>query len=190
MSDVATTHTIKAIFARCVLLRDRVFLGCFHPLDVFAEEGLHRRFQLGRDGIRCVADLLARYLHRPPRRAELHELHRQFYAVDGFPSVVRAIDGTHVWIFGPLLHEELVVNARSWILKAIVNSPGSVHDLYLLSQSSVGEDLLTGAYGGILIGDSGYPCRPRPMSPFQLPTAPAECAYNQTHATTRFFFTM
>ncbi|KAG0427516.1 hypothetical protein HPB47_025444 [Ixodes persulcatus] len=123
----------------------------------------------------------------------------QFYAVDVFPGVVGAIDGTHVEIQGPPLHEEvfvnrhlyhsisvqLVVNAHSRILNVVDKWPGSVHDSYVLSQRSVRINFATGAYGGLLISDSGYPCRPWLMAPFRPPTTPAEYVYNKTHATTR-----
>ncbi|XP_042142192.1 putative nuclease HARBI1 [Ixodes scapularis] len=136
---------------------------------------------------------------RWPTAAEVPELQRQFYGVDGFPGVVGAIDGTHVRIQGPPLHEEVLVNrrfyysinaqlvvgARPRILSVVAKWPGSVHDSYVLLKSSVGENFATGAYGGLLLGDSGYPCRPWLMAPLLSPTTLAECAYNQTHATTR-----
>ncbi|KAG0438368.1 hypothetical protein HPB47_017039 [Ixodes persulcatus] len=185
MSDVATTSRVLALFAAWMLSRDRVFRDRFHPFDVFDEEGLQRRFRFGRDGIMYIADVLASDLTRLTRPAEVPELQGQFYAVDGFPGVVGTIDGIHVRIQGPPLHEELVVDARSRILNVVAKWPGSVHDSYVLSQSSVGENFATGAYGGLLIGDSGYPCRPWLMAPFRSPTTRAECAYNQTHAATR-----
>ncbi|KAG0421109.1 hypothetical protein HPB47_002986 [Ixodes persulcatus] len=167
MSDVATTSRVQAIFAAWMVSRDRVFRDRFHSFNVFDEEGLQRHFRFGRDGIMYIAGVLASDLTRPTRPAEVLELQRQFYAVDGFPGVVGAIDGTHVRIQGPPLHEEVV------------------HNSYVLSQSSVGENFTADAYGGLLIGDSGYPGRPWLVAPFRSPTTPAECAYNQTHATTR-----
>ncbi|CAN7937163.1 unnamed protein product, partial [Ixodes hexagonus] len=120
----------------------------------------------------------------------------------GFPSVVGAIDGTHVRIQVPPLHEEayvnrhfyhsinvqLVVDARSRILNVVAKWPGSVHDSYILTQSSVGENFARGTYGGLLIGDSGYACGPWLMVPFRSPGTPAECAYSQAHATTRSIY--
>ncbi|XP_042148188.1 putative nuclease HARBI1 [Ixodes scapularis] len=169
---------------------------------ITAEDFLHLHESTASRCVRRVALALAKqapHFIRWPTAAEVPEQQRQFYAVDGFPGVVGAIDGTHVRIQGPPLHEELFVNrhfyhsinvqlvvdARSRILNVVAKWPGSVHDSYVLSQSSVGENFATGAYGGLLIGDSGYPCRPWLMAPFRSPTTPAECAYNQTHATTR-----
>ncbi|XP_040358765.1 putative nuclease HARBI1 [Ixodes scapularis] len=169
---------------------------------ITAGDFLHLHESTASRCVRRVALALAKqapHFIRWPTAAEVPELQRQFYAVDGFPGVVGAIDGTHVRIQGPPLHEEvfvnrhfyhsinvqLVVDARSRILNVVAKWPGSVHDSYVLSQSSVGENFATGAYGGLLIGDSGYPCRPWLMAPFRSPTTPAECAYNQTHATTR-----
>ncbi|KAG0427546.1 hypothetical protein HPB47_025404 [Ixodes persulcatus] len=169
---------------------------------ITAGDFLHLHESTASRCVRRVALALAKqapHFIRWPTAAEVPELQRQFYAVDGFPGVVGAIDGTHVRIQGPPLHEEvfvnrhfyhsinvqLVVDARSRILNVVAKWPGSVHDSYVLSQSSVGENFATGAYGGLLIGDSGYPCRPWLMVPFRSPTTPAECAYNQTHATTR-----
>ncbi|KAG0439003.1 hypothetical protein HPB47_016790 [Ixodes persulcatus] len=53
-------------------------------------------------------------------------------------------------------------------------------------ESSDGENVATGAYGGLLIGHSGCPCRAWLIAPFRSPTAPVECAYNQAYGRTRF----
>ncbi|KAG0434203.1 hypothetical protein HPB47_019273 [Ixodes persulcatus] len=56
----------------------------------------------------------------------------------------------------------------------------------MCKQSSDRENVATGAYGGLLIGHSGYPCRAWVIAPFESPTAPVECAYNQAYGTTQF----
>ncbi|KAG0430528.1 hypothetical protein HPB47_022604 [Ixodes persulcatus] len=53
-------------------------------------------------------------------------------------------------------------------------------------ESSDGENVATGAYGGLLIGHSGCPCRAWQIAPFRSPTAPVECAYNQAYGRTQF----
>ncbi|KAM7311189.1 hypothetical protein ISCGN_008096 [Ixodes scapularis] len=203
MPDVATKSRVQAIFAVWMLSRGRIFRGRFHPFNVFDEEGLQRRFRLGHDGIMYIVDVLDSDLMRPTRRNHTTPvviqvlLVQKFFATGTFlitaEDFLHLHESTALWC---VRREALALakqvphfihwcSTRSGILNVIAKWPGSIHDSYMLSQSSVGENFTTGAYGGLLVGDSGYPCTPWLMGPFRSPTTPAECAYNQTHATTR-----
>lgn len=117
----------------------------------------------------------------------------------GFPLVVGAIDGTHVRIQAPHVHEEayvnrhryhsinvqVVVDASSRIRNVVARWPGSTHDSRIFTESTLAVKLASGDYDGLLLGDSGYACQPWLMTPFLSPSSPAEVAYNAAHTTTR-----
>lgn len=136
---------------------------------------------------------------RWPNRVEVPELQRAFYAMHSFPGVVGAIDCTHIRIQAPSQHEEayvnrhlyhsinvqLVVDASSRIRSVVAKWPGSVHDARILAESGLAEKFDSGRRQGILLGDSGYPCRPRLMTPFRTPDTQGKLRYNRAHGTTR-----
>jgi hypothetical protein len=45
--------------------------------------------------------------------------------------------------------------------------------------------LFLGQYNGLLLGDSGYPCKQYLMTPFSYPSTPSEEKFNKCHAKTR-----
>lgn len=146
----------------------------------------------------ALQNQLTRFV-RWPNPAEVLELQHVFYAMHSFPGVVGAIDGTHVRIQAPSEHEEvyvnrhlyhsinvqLVVDASSRIRSVVAKWPGSVHDARMLSESGLAEQFDSGRRQGIILGDSGYPCRPWLMTPFRCPNTEGKRRYNRAHGTTR-----
>ena len=66
--------------------------------------------------------------------------------------------------------------------------PGSTHDSFVLSNSLIGQKLESRPHSiedGLLLGDSGYPCKPYLMTPFLNPTTAKQEAYNKAHIGTR-----
>lgn len=136
---------------------------------------------------------------RWPDATEGPAVQQQFFAMAGFPSVVGAVDGTHVRIQAPRRHEEnyvnrhfyhsinvqVVVDASCQIRNVVARWPGSTHDSRIFTESALSAKLANGTYDGLLLGDSGYSCQPWLMTPFLSPSSPAEMAYNEAHATTR-----
>lgn len=136
---------------------------------------------------------------RWPNEAEAAEVQRQFFEVAGFPSVVGAVDGTHIRIQGPSYHEEayvnrngyhsinvqLVVDASYRIRHVVARWPGSANDSKIFKKSALSVKLSNGTYDGLLLGDSGYACEPWLMTPFLVPSSPPEEEYNKAHITTR-----
>ncbi|KAJ8346132.1 hypothetical protein SKAU_G00303250 [Synaphobranchus kaupii] len=55
----------------------------------------------------------------------------------------------------------------------------------MLSKSKLGRDFESGKHSGVLLGDSGYPCRPWLMTPFINPANPAQETYNSALTHTR-----
>ena len=123
------------------------------------------------------------------------EKKREFMDKSGFPTVVGAVDGTHIWLDGSPLgdNEYAFVNRKGWhsinvqfivdagyrIINVVARWPGSVHDSRILENSEVGQMFQRGELEGVLLGDSGYPQRSWLMTPFRNPQTPAEHNYNR-----------
>ncbi|KAM7296724.1 putative nuclease HARBI1 [Ixodes scapularis] len=141
----------------------------------------------------------ARDFIRWPDVAESAALQEQFFDVAGFPCVVGAVDGTHIRIQGPRVHEEVYVNRHLYhsinvqvvvdaccrIRNVVARWPGSTHDSRIFTESTLSVKLADGIYDGLLLGDSGYTCQPWLMTPFLSPSSAAEVRYNTAHTTTR-----
>lgn len=126
-------------------------------------------------------------------------MQEQFFEVAGFPCVVGAVDGTHIRIQGPCVHEEVYVNRHLYhsinvqvvvdascrIRNVVARWPGSTHDSRIFTESTLPIKLADGVYDGLLLGDSGYTCQPWLMTPFLSPSSAAEVRYNTAHTTTR-----
>lgn len=70
-------------------------------------------------------------------------------------------------------------------LDIVVRYPGSVHDARMFDNSTLRAKMEDGRVQGILLGDSGYPCRHYLLTPVLRPVSPAEVQYNAAHVKTR-----
>ncbi|XP_063812341.1 putative nuclease HARBI1 [Pseudophryne corroboree] len=71
-------------------------------------------------------------------------------------------------------------------LNIFVGFPGSSHDSFILSQSSLFDKFETGNMpGGWLLGDAGYPNKPWLLTPLSNPVGRAEKRYQETHIASR-----
>ncbi|XP_064463494.1 putative nuclease HARBI1 [Ornithodoros turicata] len=136
---------------------------------------------------------------RWPTTEEVRAAQQDFYALAGFPGVVGAVDGTHVRIQAPSEHEGSYVNCKNYhsinvqlivaadcrILDVVANWPGSTHDSRILRDSTIGREFERGVHTGLLLGDSGYPCKRWLMTPFLQPRDRPQANYNSSHSTTR-----
>ncbi|CAG2238736.1 HARBI1 [Mytilus edulis] len=126
-----------------------------------------------------------------------------FYEKAGFPNVVGCIDGTHIRITGPSIDEPAFVNRKGFHsinVQAICDHegrftnisarwPGSAHDSHVFRTSAIGQHLENGYQGigqGVLLGDSGYPCRQFLRTPYRQPAAGrGQARFNRRHCSTR-----
>ncbi|XP_061595551.1 putative nuclease HARBI1 [Cololabis saira] len=144
-----------------------------------------------------ILKMSSRYIGFPYTVGEQANIKRQFAAMAGFPNVIGAIDCTHIAIRAPTENEFVYVNRKNvhtinvqvtcetnMVLTNIVARwPGSTHDAFILTHSSIGRRLQAGAArDGWLLGDSGYPLRRWLLTPFTNPQSEEEVRYNITHA--------
>lgn len=80
----------------------------------------------------------------------------------------------------------MVCDARLKIRNVIARWPGSVHDSTIFNDSPLCAQLERGDFGtGVILGDSGYPCRPYLLTPLLHTRTAAEEAYNRAQISTR-----
>lgn len=63
--------------------------------------------------------------------------------------------------------------------------PGSSHDSFILKSSDIWDEFESGRCKGIILGDSGYPCKNWLMTPFLNPADDLEKKFNYAQKKTR-----
>ncbi|XP_064462591.1 putative nuclease HARBI1 [Ornithodoros turicata] len=158
-----------------------------------------RRLQQSVQRVRRIIVVIIASVYKWPRGEEIARAQHQFYQLASFPGVVGAVDGTHVRIQASSAHETAFVNRKNYhsinvqliagadckILDVVANWPGATHDSRILRESTIGRELEAGVHTGLLLGDSGYPCKRWLMTPFLQPRNRAQKQYNASHSTTR-----
>ncbi|KAJ1143564.1 hypothetical protein NDU88_009871 [Pleurodeles waltl] len=135
-----------------------------------------------------------------PQVADLPTVKGDFYALGHIPNIIGAIDGTHVALVPHHRSEQVYRNQKSYhslnvqmvcladqyISHVNVMFPGSVHDAYILRNSSI--PYVMGQlqrHRVCLLGDSGYPNLSWLLTPVRNPRTRAEERYNEAHGRTR-----
>ena len=78
------------------------------------------------------------------------------------------------------INTQLIFDSFGKIRNVVAQWPGSTHDSSILRESAVWGHFERGGGGhGILLGDSGYPCKPWLMTPFLRPATDAQMRYNR-----------
>ncbi|KAG8239321.1 hypothetical protein J437_LFUL018753 [Ladona fulva] len=117
---------------------------------------------------------LPNYVRMPTTARETAAVALQFYEISGFPGVLGAIDGTHIKIKNPggpnsevyrnrkgyfSINVQIIVDPSLKIMDIVARRPGFCHDARIFDNSSIRARIEEGGVCGILLGDSGYPCR-------------------------------
>lgn len=151
---------------------------------------------------KAIASLKNEYIKFPDSPEERKEVHEEFYRIGpGFPTVLGAIDCTHVRIAGPggshgeiyrnrkhffSINVQSVSGPRLEFYDIVARWPGSTHDSFIFNQSSLKERLERGDFGNIVIvGDGGYAVEKYMMTPYRNPTTQAEKHFNKIQSKTR-----
>lgn len=153
--------------------------------------------------VRAVAVSLCRHINTfvrfPSLPVQQNTTRQNFFHIAGFPDVLGCVDGTHIRIKTPTLHEPDYVNRKGYhsinaqivcdadltITNCVIKWPGAKHDSFILRQSKLCADFEAGLYPGKLLGDSGYPLKGWLLTPYLNPTNRGQECYNVAHIKTR-----
>jgi nuclease HARBI1 len=142
--------------------------------------------------VMALSSKVSQFVMLPRSVEEKRTTMNEFYGMASFPGVVSAVDGSHVKILAPAedahqyrcrkgytsLNVQLACNARGIFTNVVCRWPGSSHDSYILKNSELYRMFESGISQGIILGDSGYPCRPWLMTPYPNPTSAMERQFN------------
>ncbi|KAJ1205383.1 hypothetical protein NDU88_000818 [Pleurodeles waltl] len=135
-----------------------------------------------------------------PQVEDLPTVNGDFYALGHIPNIIDAIDGTNMALVPPHRSEQVYRNQKNYhsmnvqmvcladqyISHVNARFPGSVHDAYILRNSSI--PYVMGQLQRLcvwLIGDSGYPNLSWLLTLVRNPRTRAEERYNEAHGRTR-----
>ena len=147
----------------------------------------------------CRPHIVHRFIQWPTQREDVIRKQQEFYAIAQMPQIVALIDCTHVRIKTPSENEAAFVNRRGnhsvnvqaccdangYIMNLVARWPGSTNDSRILQQSELWEQYENGNHTGIVLADSGYPCRNWLFTPVLRPLTPQQRAYTRAHKSTR-----
>ncbi|CAH1998083.1 unnamed protein product [Acanthoscelides obtectus] len=103
------------------------------------------------------------------------------FNMNGFPNVIRAIDGTHIKIDKPQNDPDSYINRKGYysvqmqavcdhtykILDVFIGYPGLVHDSRVYRNSPLKNTLQAKCGGYFILGDSGYPLETNLLTPYK-----------------------
>uniref|UniRef100_H2Y6X0 DDE Tnp4 domain-containing protein n=1 Tax=Ciona savignyi TaxID=51511 RepID=H2Y6X0_CIOSA len=144
---------------------------------------------------RCIAKSKSNFIKFP---TNLQREKESFYVIAGFPSVVGAIDCTHVAISTPgggevfrnrkgyySINVQAIRSFDRQFTNVVVRWPGSTHDSRIFENSIIHDRFENDDINGMLLGDNGYACKGYLMTPLLNPSSDAERRYNKSHIKTR-----
>lgn len=149
--------------------------------------------------IHVISAQLQEYVIFPNTPDTIHQSKQQFLRLCEMPTVLGAVDCTHIRLYkAPLKDSEPVyINRKNWhsinvqivgdinykILNIVARWPGSAQDNFIFRGSGIGNILeAEGENGaGCLLGDSGYYQRPWLMTPHPNPLTEGQRSYNRAH---------
>ncbi|KAF9410994.1 hypothetical protein HW555_010126 [Spodoptera exigua] len=123
---------------------------------------------------------------------------RKFRSIAYFPTVIGAIDCTHIrvkkinpdggqWYINrkgfSSINVQVICDAD--LNRGHSNKMAWQCDSRIFRECRLKQRFEAGAFSGILLGDSGYPCTPYLLTPLLNPTTPQEERYNRSHIRTR-----
>ncbi|XP_039602265.1 putative nuclease HARBI1 [Polypterus senegalus] len=150
--------------------------------------------------LHAIISLTSQYITFPNTAAERTQIMTDFYNITGFPSVIGAVDCTHVALKAPTVDEfafqnrkgyhsinvQVICDAHLNLLNVVANSPGGTHDSFIVQNSIMGLRFEQSAAGeGWLFGDRGYALKFWLMTPVANPVSQKELNYNRAHERTR-----
>ena len=146
---------------------------------------------------RCIARRKSCFMTFP---LNLSTFKQDFYNIAGFPSVLGAMDCTHIPIVSPgdnaevyrnrkgffSINVQAICNANRYFTNVVARWCGSTHDSRIFENSVIRDRFENNEVDGLLLGDNGYLCKRYLMTPLLYPVTNAEKAYNKSHIKKEF----
>ncbi|KAK0148560.1 putative nuclease HARBI1 [Merluccius polli] len=187
IEGVEVLHDLRDVGNAVALL-----LGLMYSLDLSYPKKLKCTFEVLQ---KLVMELNVTNLST---KAQISKSYILFFAeIAGFPNVIGAIDCTHIAIKAPSegeyayvnrkhfhsLNVQIICDAQMRLTNIVARWPGSTHDSFVLTNSSVGNRLEPGS--PICCNCTNSPLRPWLLTPLANPLTVREQRYNNIHARTR-----
>ncbi|CAG4947732.1 unnamed protein product [Parnassius apollo] len=140
------------------------------------------------------------FINMPTTREDQQETITGFRSICNFPSVIGAIDCTHIRVkrVGGDMSEayvnrkgyysinvQVVCDSNLKIRDIVARWRGIAHDSRVFNKSTIKERFERGDFHGRLLGDIGYACTAYLFTPLLNPSNDKEEAYNRAHIRTR-----
>lgn len=150
--------------------------------------------------VTAIATHRDRFIYMPQTAEDVRKTKQDFFNIANCPSIIGAIDGTHVKIRSPggeypllymnrkgfySINVQVVSDAHCRIRDIVARWRGSIHDARIWDESILKQKFDNGQINGILLGDSGYPASQYILTPVLNPATDAETRYNRSHVRTR-----
>ncbi|CAB4011721.1 Hypothetical predicted protein, partial [Paramuricea clavata] len=119
----------------------------------------------------AIARKLDDFVKFPGTQHEKALIKQGFYDLGGFPCVIGCVDGSHIRIIVPSANECNFVNRKGY------------HSINIQGICDHKEG--TTLDDGVLLGDSGYPCLPYLMTPYNNPITVQQRRFNRAQKCTR-----
>lgn len=145
----------------------------------------------------AIIEQMPRFIAFPP---DLNEIKHGFMDYSRIPSIIGAIDGTHIPIISPggdnaelfrcrkgyfSINVQCVCDSKGNFTDIVCRWPGATHDATIFENSRLCHRLENNVLNGLLLGDSAYPCRRYLLTPVLNPVNLMERRYNTSHIRTR-----
>ncbi|XP_017476088.1 PREDICTED: putative nuclease HARBI1 [Rhagoletis zephyria] len=148
-----------------------------------------------------IALLRERFITFPKDDSQKYETYKGFYSIAKFPTVIGALDCTHVKIILPggnnpelyrirkgffSINVQTICDANLKITNIVARWLGSAHDLNILRNSRIYFRFENGEFGdSLIVADSGYLNKRFLITPLSNPITPEENLFNESLIRTR-----
>ncbi|XP_067258730.1 putative nuclease HARBI1 [Chanodichthys erythropterus] len=176
-----------------------------NPLNMLDDMAIIERYRLPREQIAQLLNSIGPQLMHATRRnfalsPEVQLLAAlRFYATGSFLQVIGVIDGTLIPILTPsvdghvyicrkgyaAVNCQVICDHKGLITDIVARWPGSTHDSFMFTNSSVGQEAQNSQGQWRLLGDSGYPLRPYLFTPVANPMNDRDTDFNEAHRVAR-----
>ncbi|XP_065671416.1 putative nuclease HARBI1 [Hydra vulgaris] len=131
---------------------------------------------------------------------EITKVKQSYFEACGVKGLLGLIDGTMVPIKGvtgadepaficrkgySAINCQFVVDYDGQFRDVVIKYPGSCHDAFVYSNSTLKQTMEADPVAGFLFGDSGYGLSPVMITPFSPAITPEEMFFNKTHSRVR-----